>query len=43
VLGVLAVLASVEAAPRKKRQILGAILEGLLGGGHGTSDNFVDC
>lgn len=40
-LGVLAVLASAEAAPREKRQILGAILSGLLGGGHGISDRSI--
>ena len=39
---VVAVVTSVEAAPREKRQILGAILGGLLGGGHGMSVPFVD-
>nr|CAH0101809.1 unnamed protein product [Daphnia galeata] len=31
---VFAIIASVDAAPREKRQILGAILEGLVGHGH---------
>lgn len=38
-LGVLAVLTSVKAAPRKKRQILGVIVNGFLGEGYGTSDD----
>jgi hypothetical protein len=38
VLGAVAVLGSVEAAPREKRQILGAILENILGEGRGMSD-----
>ena len=37
-LGAVAVLGSVEAAPREKRQILGAILENILGEGRGMSD-----
>ena len=36
-LGVVAIFGSVEAAP-----ILGAIMGGLLGGGHGMSDHSVD-